>query len=320
MKSNDYTSLDLDAPLANIKITKSRSVDQQEAYTSNDLKKLFNSKEYKSGLHRTASQFWVPLIAIYTGARLNEICQLSLKDVFQDKATGKWVFDFNEDHLDDPKKSIKKPHHARLVPIHKKLIELGVLEYIKHIKTLKHKRVFEDLPYVTDANKYGDKLQRWFNRTYVGKNRCNITTKNTSFHSLRHTVITHLVNEVGVDANKIAVGMGQTPQGGVTQTTYTKRPALKDYSVHFDKINFDNCFDTKLIRPWNKHEFYSKILPTPHVRKQLHAFPEAEERARVAAAKKIAKQTPTKTTKTAAKKSATNAKKPTVVVKKVQSR
>ena len=114
LKSNDYTSLDLDAPLANIKISKIRSVDQQAAYTSNDLKKLFNSKEYKFGLHRNASHFWVPLIAIYTGARLNEICQLSLKDVSQDKATRKWVFDFNENHLDDPKKSLKKPHHARL--------------------------------------------------------------------------------------------------------------------------------------------------------------------------------------------------------------
>ena len=63
-------------------------------------------------------------------------------------------------------------------------------------------------------------------------------------------------------------------------------------------------------------KFYASHLTTQHVRKQLHAFPEAEERARVAAAKKIAKQTPTKTTKSAAKKSAKNVKKPTVALKK----
>jgi len=50
-------------------------------------------------------------------------------------------------------------------------------------------------------------------------------------------------------------------------------------------------------------------LTTQHVRKQLHAFPEAEEKARIAAAKKITKKNALKkTTKTIAKKSATNRK------------
>jgi site-specific recombinase XerD len=74
-------------------------------------------------------------------------------------------------------------------------------------------------------------------------------------------------------------------------------------------------------------KFYASHLTTQHVRKQLHAFPEAEEKARVVAAKKSAKESapkktitkkpaPKKTTKTVAKKSDTNAKKPRVVAKK----
>ena len=174
--------------------------------------------------------------------------------------------------------------------MHKKLIALNFIEYIKHLKKIKHKRIFQDLPYVAGANKYGDKLQRWFNRTYVGKNRCDITTKNTSFHSLRHTVITHLVNEAGIDPNKIAVGMGQTPQGGVTQTVYTKTPALKDYIGFFDKINFDTSFDTQLIRRWNKHDFYATQLTTQHTRNQTDSIHEDGKTAKGVVAKENVKQ------------------------------
>lgn len=254
LRNNDYTLLDLHLPFGNVKIKKARSIDQQAAYTCADIRKLFNSDQYTKGLHKEASHFWVPLIALYTGARLNEICQLSTLDIKHDKPTDRWVLDINEDQDDDLNKSLKKPFHARLVPINERLISLGFLDFVKHQKKKKHKKLFPELPYRRTANKYGDKLQRWFNRTYT-QSVCKITTKNTSFHSLRHTVITHLVNEQGIDANRIAVGMGQTPQGGVTQTTYTKRSKLSEYIEHFDRINFDSCFDYKRIRKWDKHTF-----------------------------------------------------------------
>jgi hypothetical protein len=42
-------------------------------------------------------------------------------------------------------------------------------------------------------------------------------------------------------------------------------------------------------------KFYASHLTTQHVRKQLHAFPEAEEKARIASAKKAArKSSPTR--------------------------
>jgi integrase len=260
LRTNDYTLVDLELPFSNVKIKKTRSVDQRSAYTSTDIRKLFNSNEYTKGLHKQASHFWVPLIALYTGARLNEICQLSAQDIKFDKTTSRWVFDINEDTDDDPNKSLKMRFHARLVPIHERLLALGLLDFVSSQKKQKHKKLFPELTYVRTANKYGDKLQRWFNRTYTQKS-CGITTKETSFHSLRHTVITHLVNEQGIDPNKIAVGMGQTPQGGVTQTTYTKRSKLSEYLPHFDRIDFDACYDFKLIRRWDKHTYSLGVKP-----------------------------------------------------------
>lgn len=256
LRTNDYTDVELALPLTNIKLNKKQANEKRSIYTKSDLKKLFNSEKYRHGNHKMASHFWVPLIGIHTGARLNEICQLGIDDIRQDPATDRWVFDINADQSSDPHKSLKQPYHARLVPIHKRLIELGILDYHKALKAGKQKRVFPDLPYVSNNNRYGDKLQRWFNRTY--RNECGITTANTSFHSLRHTVITHLVNDKGVDPNKIAIGLGQTPIGGVTQTVYTKRQSHEAYFKYFDQIDFSDAFDTKEIRGWKFHLFNRK--------------------------------------------------------------
>jgi integrase len=253
LRTNDYTEVELDLPIKGVKFSKTRSNEQRAGFTKSDLGKLFNSKEYTNGLHKQSAHFWVPLIGLFTGARLNEICQLRIKDIQLEPESNRWVFDINDDKSSDPNKSLKKPYHARLVPIHKKLIELGFIKFVEHQKKNKHQRLFPELPFVSNNNKYGDKLQRWFNRTY--KNSCQIKTVNASFHSLRHTVITHLVNDKKIDPNRIAIGFGQTPIGGVTQTVYTKRQSAMSYYQYFDLVDFNDCFDMKQIRGWTYHLF-----------------------------------------------------------------
>lgn len=250
--TNDYSTIELHLPISNVKIKTKRSVDQRQSYTKEDIRKIFNSEEYIKGTHKRSCDYWVPLIALYTGARVNEICQLSVCDIRIDKETKRWVIDINEDLNDDPNKSLKRPYHARLVPVHQKLIELGFVEYVKHRRKRKDMKLFPELPYRSGVNKYADKFQRWFNRTYT--NRVG-TSDGTSFHSLRHTVISHLVNDKQVDANRIAVGLGQTPTGGVTQTTYTKTLSFRDYAQYFDLIDFDGWYDGSMIMDWKKNRF-----------------------------------------------------------------
>lgn len=281
-------------PLGNVKLGKKQANDRRNIYTKSDLRKLFNSDVYRQGRHKKASHFWVPLIGIFTGARLNEICQMTTDDIHQDPVTKRWVFDINANDEQQSKKSLKQPYHARLVPIHKRLIELGILDYHRSLKTAKQKRLFPDLPYVSNNNRYGDKLQRWFNRTY--RNECGITTTNTSFHSLRHTVITHLVNDKGVDPNKIAIGLGQTPVGGVTQTVYTKRQSHESYFKYFDQIDLSDAFDTKEIRGWKFHLFNRK----PVAKKQV---PTTQPLAPATPKKRVTRKTSSKTAKTTQKQS-----------------
>ncbi len=54
---------------------------------------------------------------------MQEILQLYLEDIYEKE--GIWAFDLNENHSD---KKLKTPQSRRLVPLHNKLIELGLLE------------------------------------------------------------------------------------------------------------------------------------------------------------------------------------------------
>lgn len=110
----------------------SKAPTKMTGYSDDDLEKAFGSDlfRYRYKPHRPKdvpyglSVFWIPLIAYYTGARLNEIAQLHLDDIRKDE--GIWCIDISPNDSDKRTKNGK----ARLVPIHQHLIDLGFLEYI----------------------------------------------------------------------------------------------------------------------------------------------------------------------------------------------
>ena len=60
-----------------------------------DLKRIFNLRKLKSESidKNKPAYYWVPLLGLYTGARLNEICQLYVNDIKEiDKI---WCIDIN---------------------------------------------------------------------------------------------------------------------------------------------------------------------------------------------------------------------------------
>jgi len=59
-------------------------------FTEHDLDLLFFSQEYRQDKHRSLWQFWIPLVALYAGARQSEIAQLMVDDVV--KEDGIWIF------------------------------------------------------------------------------------------------------------------------------------------------------------------------------------------------------------------------------------
>ncbi len=214
-------------PAADMQIKNKKRADQErEAYAKEDLVKLFKSKEYTERTHSQPYGFWTPLIALYTGCRLEEICQLHLEDIRQDH--GVWVFDIN----DKEEKKLKNRSSERLVPIHLELINLGLLEFADVLRKKGNLRLFPELKQQRDG--YGQTVSKWFGRY---KKRCGIGEGKT-FHSFRHTFITHLKHKQ-VDGVMIHELDGHTVEGE-TMGRYGKRfPADILFKEGIEKIDYE---------------------------------------------------------------------------------
>lgn len=254
LATNMYCTPNLGGPLRGVVKKTNRQNEERNQFTDEDLAKLFNSSDYQRGQHNEAFKFWVPLIALLSGARLNEICQLHICDIKE--INGIAVFDFNEDDTQKTLKSLKKPFHKRQFPIHPTLIKLGLLDFVEAMRQSKEVRLFPELPH-RGENKYADKAQKWFNSTYTNERNCNIVTPKTSFHSLRHNFISFVTNKLQVPEATFAYYVGQTPKGGVTTVRYSKPEELKEAHKLFSKINYGEIVDFDAIRGW-KHQMFAR--------------------------------------------------------------
>jgi integrase len=195
----------------NIKQGRSRGKLGRKAFNETQVQLLLTELvENKSGLVRLQYQKWGPLIALYSGARLNEIAQLHLKDIHQEE--GIWCFDLNDD--DDTKK-LKTDASARVVPIHSQLIGLGLLDYVQELRQSGAKKLFPGFQYCS-KNGWGRSLGRWFNDQFLVK--IGMKNKGVSFHVFRHTVVTKLL-QTGVEEALVRTLVGHERQG-VTQKHY----------------------------------------------------------------------------------------------------
>ena len=158
-------------------------VEKRDPLTPEDIKAVFFSGDYKPSSFTNPAYYWVPLIGLYTGMRLEEICQLHCEDICQD-SDGVWIFDIKEASEDGPKDKILKNKNARrFVPIHNDLIESGLLRLREKLVARKEYRLFPELKKTPSSPKYGKQVGKNFSRL-LAKKRIKGTK---SFHSLRHS-------------------------------------------------------------------------------------------------------------------------------------
>lgn len=170
-----------------------------------------NGKDYKDH-HK-----WCMLIAMYTGARLNEVAQLEIADVVTEE--GVLCFHFTDQVKSSPdnKKSIKTRASIRFVPVHSCLIGFGLNGYVSKIKEAGHTRLFPELPYDKN-NGYGRNVGRWFSQFFLED--LGIKTDKLSFHSFRHTVASCLL-QADVQEPIVKSITGHASKG-VLQEVYAK--------------------------------------------------------------------------------------------------
>jgi integrase len=156
------------------------------------------------------AKFFVPLLGLFGGLRLEEACQLLRDDVRQE--SGIWIFDIYPDRSEAKKvarrlgKRVKTKSSARKIPVHPFLVELGFIDFVRKGSS---KVLFEDL---SRNNKYGAAsagFTQWFGR-YRRKIGCRERFKD--FHSLRHNFVTCGMN-AGVEPSVVEALDGHLPTG-----------------------------------------------------------------------------------------------------------
>jgi integrase len=191
--------------------------DERKPFTDADLQKIFDPKVYPKETAGVDFRYWVPLLGLYTGARINEICQMHVRDIKQ--VDGLWCMDINK-KSDDPEnpKRLKNKASERLIPLHDSLIELGFIDFVNKQRKGKVVRLFEDLYYnINDG--HSRKAGRWFNQEFIHK---KLGIKEKTFHSFRHTVADRL-KQLGIAESYISELLGHSSGDSMTFGRYGKR-------------------------------------------------------------------------------------------------
>lgn len=147
----DNAYVDDENPTAGFRPRFDKKAAKYPPYTEAQLKELFGgplftvcdkTKPWLAGTDQVRDwRYWLPLCALYTGARAGEIAQLLCADVREEQ--GIWVFDFNEEGNEG--KSLKTSSSQRIVPVHPALIALGFSKYVTATSKAGHKQLFPDI-------------------------------------------------------------------------------------------------------------------------------------------------------------------------------
>jgi integrase len=166
---------------------------------------------------------WIPLIGLYSGMRINEICQLRTDDIRQE--AGVYFFDVREG---DGQK-VKTKAGIRRVPIHSKLIHAGLLEYREGL------RAGQLFPALRPGGP--DKKMSWgfTQRFTIYRRSCGVTKERVGFHSFRKNVVTALDN-AGVHRADIAAVVGH--ERGFTLDTYSGGKGLIALATIIERVEY----------------------------------------------------------------------------------
>lgn len=183
-------------------------------------------------------RFWVPLISLFSGMRLNEICQLMATDIEQ--ADDVWAFRVHTER--ESEKRVKSLAGRRYIPVHPTLVELGLVNHRVNQMEAGEMRMFPELP-MGASGYYSDPFQKWFSRFLV---KLNAKTDATSFHSFRHN-FRDALREADASPERGEVLCGWSDSGRVSEK-YGRGFKISTLFKEISKVAYPNLGLQHLIR------------------------------------------------------------------------
>ncbi|MEZ8439200.1 site-specific integrase [Vibrio splendidus] len=193
-------------PFHRLRVRKALCNDRRYQFSSNDLVLIFSMSDYQRGKFLHSYYYWLPLLLRFTGARLNELCQLYKQDLVY--VDGMWGIVICARHTGQ---RLKNDSSTRFIPLHPALISRGFIEFVK---SRSDERVFSELPLVNGY--YSHNASKWFARRReslgLGKGR--------DAHSFRHTFVDEL-KQSGTPIEVIQELVGHS-SNSVTTAVYSR--------------------------------------------------------------------------------------------------
>lgn len=226
-----------DAPTAGMSIKIDKATQKVFPYKPEHLSALFSSplfvgcqseeKAHKPGnLLIRDHRYWVPLMSLFSGGRMGELCQLLTADIIE--MHGRWVFRITDEESEE--KRLKTKGSQRIVPIHPALVELGLLAHHQTMVQRQEEWLFPEIELDSRGSRsgrmsdfYGDYIKR------IGLK----TDKSMNFHSFRHT-FTDALRRAGHLDHQFAFLLGHTQNnvtgryGALQEGDLSRRCALVD--------------------------------------------------------------------------------------------
>lgn len=233
-----------ESPAANVRAEqpKRAAVEERHPFSLADLQTIFAApvftgcrserRRFEPGDHRPRDHyFWAPLIALFTGCRLNEIGQLATADIVQLHDMPHFII---TDAGDDQR--VKSDAGKRTVPVHPELIQLGFFDYVRGVGS---GRLFPAWALGADGY-YSSAFSKWFSRflTSIG-----VKTDKKSFHSFRHS-FKDALREAGVVDRVQDLFMGH--DDGSVARRYGSGTPVRWESEMFLRVGYDGLDLSKL--------------------------------------------------------------------------
>ncbi|GHU30299.1 hypothetical protein AGMMS50256_16960 [Betaproteobacteria bacterium] len=152
------------------------------AFSPEDLSRIFNSSIYTDNYRPVAGGkdacYWLPLLALFTGARVEELAQLLVDDIRLAHGLG-WYIDISDEAEHS---QLKNAASRRRIPLHRTLVDCGFLDYAHSARDSRF--LFPALK-PNPRRKFGGYFSTFFSGHL--RKRVRITDTRKVFHSFRHT-------------------------------------------------------------------------------------------------------------------------------------
>lgn len=157
-------------------------VDGYVSFNNDELAALFG-KAFKTHVARRADRYWIPLLGLYSGLRVSEASQLQTGDfIIVDGVACIEVKTHEHQGSETGKTRVKTGAAIRKVPIHPRLVELGLLAYVEARRRDQQLWLWDGLLW-TQKDGFGKYPSRDFNK--LAKVAKVYQHRRKVFHSLR---------------------------------------------------------------------------------------------------------------------------------------